>query len=297
MKHAFRGISAVVLCLLLVSCGLLKKKGDDADAEADAEVTAEIDAAPPPAEGPVAANEADIARFPDETKLDNVAATIKRFTNVREQPLAGKVVSTLNPGVTVTEIAQRPGNFLIVFDSPKEPGKKLMGWVTADAFTAVVDAGKTITCTAPDVVLVSDNVLFCGRTCGTDGVCPPGLACKGSATVVTNGKPSNVATTVCVASAVATPTDAGTTNVALRVDAGATPATPATTTTPAPAPFVCPSDVCPPPPGGCPADFVLGNGQCHRRCKGAGKGNCPAAPFCSKCSGIGACSRTKDGCS
>jgi hypothetical protein len=276
--------------MLLVSCGFLKKKGDDADADVDAAVVvAEVDAAPVPAAGPAAANEADIARFPDETKLDNVAASIKRFTNVREQPVAGKVVASLNPGATVTEIAQRPNLFLIVFADPKDASKKLMGWVTADAFVpaAVVDAGKPIVCAAPEVLLQSD-IQFCGRTCGTDAQCPAGEACKGSAKVVVKGKPADVATTVCVASqapVAAADAGGGGGNVAIRVDAGAPPA-----------PFVPPGDVFPPPAGGCPADFVLASGQCHKRCRGAGKGNCAKAPFCIKCSGISVCANSLTEC-
>ena len=87
-----------------------------------------------------AANENDISRFPDEKKLDNVAGTIQRPTNVREIPGIGKVVATLAKGGTVTEIAQRDTFFLVVFENPKDQ-KKLMGWIGQESFTAQVDAG------------------------------------------------------------------------------------------------------------------------------------------------------------
>ena len=110
---------------------------------------------------PAAANENDVSRFPDEKKLENVAATIQRQTNVREIPGIGKVVATLAKGGTVTEIAQRSTFFLVVFDNPKDQ-KKLMGWISQDAFTAPGRRRRrrSLTCTAArDAALQRRSVL------------------------------------------------------------------------------------------------------------------------------------------
>ena len=114
--------SVVLAALVPLLSGCPKKGGDGADAEAEAAVAvAEVaEAAAPVAAVAAAANENDVSRFPDEKKLENVAATVLRQTNVREIPGIGKVVATLAKGGTVTEIAQRSTFFLVVFDNPKD---------------------------------------------------------------------------------------------------------------------------------------------------------------------------------
>jgi hypothetical protein len=135
------GIGGLITFLMLVvSCsGLLKKKEEDAGLEAS--VTADTtDAAPVQAAdtAAVATNQGDVARFPDETKLADVPATLQRGYNVREAQPAGAVITALPKGTAVTQIAQRGGSYLITFDNPKAPGTKLMGWIYKDAFNAVV---------------------------------------------------------------------------------------------------------------------------------------------------------------
>jgi hypothetical protein len=272
-RGAFRTLSilSVVSLAGVVGCGLLKKKGgDEADAAAEAAVAEVVDAAPPPPAAPIAANVDDVARFPDEKPIENVTATVQRnATNVREIPSVGKVVATLAKGGTVTQVAQRGTAFLVVFENPKDQ-KKLMGWVSQEAFTAapVVEAGiKVLTCTAPEVPLLSDGP-FCGRICAGDADCPAGQACKGAANKFTNAKLGD-AVTVCT---VFTPGAARPTIVS--VDAGRAAVTPP----PPPPP--------PPPPVKCPAGqiFVAQDKACHQSpCK---VGSCPAAqPLCIQCSG------------
>jgi predicted flap endonuclease-1-like 5' DNA nuclease len=132
--------SVALAALVPLLSGCPKKGGDAADAEAEAAVAEVAEAAAPAAVVAAATNENDVSRFPDEKKLENVAATIQRQTNVREIPGIGKVVATLAKGGTVTEIAQRSTFFLVVFDNPKD-SKRVMGWVSQDAFTAQADAG------------------------------------------------------------------------------------------------------------------------------------------------------------
>src|SRR5438105_936888 len=94
-------VAVVLFCLSsLAACDFLKKKGDDAGAAAadDAAAVAATDAAATPASTTGAANENDVARFPDETAIASVAATTKRFANLRESPGTGKVVQGLGAG-------------------------------------------------------------------------------------------------------------------------------------------------------------------------------------------------------
>jgi len=283
MKTVLRGLFAISFAATVITaagCGFLKKKDEDAGADDAAAAAVDPDAAaaaatPPPAALPAATNVDDIARFPDETKLENVAATIQRFSNAREVPVSGKVVSALGKGTAVTQIAQRKEFFLVVFDNPKDATKKLMGWVPADSFTAApaVDAGVlAIKCEAGQTALIGDTA-FCGKVCASDLDCPNGQACKGASNKLVNGK-SGEAVRVCTV--FATAADAGV-PIAKPVDAGAPPPPP-------PA-----GDIIPPQAGGCPGDFALvaKDGQCHKRCRNAGA--CTTAKSCVKCSGVSVC--------
>ena len=278
----------------LVGCGLLKKKGgDEADAEAEAAVAEAVDAAPPPAAAPIAANVDDVARFPDEKPLENVAATIQRTTNVREIPAVGKVVATLAKGGTVTEVAQRGTAFLVVFENPKDQ-KKLMGWVGQEAFVAppIVEAGiKVLTCAAPEVPLLSDGP-FCGRVCAGDADCPAGQACKGAANKFTNARLGD-AVTVCT---VFTP--GAVRPAVISVDAGRAAVIPPPPPPPPP-PAVLPipnADVSAAVGGRCPVGFALvgRDGQCHKVCV---IGQCrKETTFCINCAGVNVCSAKRDLC-
>ena len=66
-------VALLSVCAAVVSCGLLKKKGtgDAADAAPDVvAVTEVVDAEALPVQVPKAANEDDIARFPDEVPVE-----------------------------------------------------------------------------------------------------------------------------------------------------------------------------------------------------------------------------------
>jgi hypothetical protein len=278
------GIAALVP--LLTGCGLFGKKGGDAaDAEAEAAVAEVADAAPPPAAAPAASNENDVSRFPDEKKLENVTATLLRQTNVREIPGIGKVVATLAKGGTVTEIAQRSTFFLVVFENPKDQ-KKLMGWISQDAFTAQADAGlKVLTCTLPESPLFSDGP-FCGKICANDVDCPTGQACKGAANKFVNAKLGD-AVTVCT---VFSPASARPTLPVAPV----APTTPVAPVVPAvlPIPNV---DVSAAVGGRCPVGFTLvKDGQCHKNCV---IGQCrKETTFCISCGAAKVCSANRDLC-
>lgn len=294
MRVVFRIVCVVALVGAFASCKLLKR--GEADAAADAEAAEASAAAAPDADAgasaavpalPAAANVDDIARFPDETKLDNVSATTKRWATVREAPQTGKPVASLNANTTLTEIAQRQTYFLVLFDSPKDTSKKLMGWIHQDAFSPVADAGiHTIKCPAGETALFGDGV-FCGRTCQRDGDCPTGEACKGSAQKLTKEMRPGDSVTVCTIVAVP---DAGGGGGGLAkpkfqlVDAGGiTPPTPA-------------GDVVAPTGGACPASFMLvaKDNQCHRKCPHF---ECQkATQYCINCGGEKVCSASRELC-
>ncbi len=303
MRTLFRGAAIASLALLIVSCGLLKKKGEEADAAAEAAVAEVADAAPAPPPPAIASNEDDVARFPDETKLDDVAATFQKAYNVREAPPAGTIVAGLPKGTNVTQIASRTNYFLILFDDPAAAGEKKMGWVHADAFSATVI--KEVKCPAGETALVSGlEAPFCGKVCNVDTDCPGGQACKGSANKYVNGK-AGAAVKVCTvfhphdAGAPPAPvaTDAGlATNVKkdgglfiVTKDAGA----PAPPTPPVPAPNVI---VTAPP---CPVGFtsVAKTGKCHRQCAPGAAGVVVCGNFpCSPCENKHVCLERRDQC-
>jgi hypothetical protein len=310
MTRLSRVLTVLPLLALLASCDAIKNKlkGAGADAGDDAATAiAEVpDSAPPPAIQPIGANENDVARFPDEVPLDT-PATVQRVANVRVVPAVGALVAALPKGTTVTQRAQREKYFLVSFDDPKTPGQKLAGWVTQDAFSAVVstsDAGvKPLTCTAPDIPLFSD-VAFCGRACAKDSECPAGQVCKGSAARLKNGKPSD-STTVCSAivthdagAPVVVASDAGAGGLGLRpsfltlggdagakvIDAGAAPA--------------ADLDVVDAKNGQCEVGFlyVKQDKKCHRLCPSFNCKNA-ATQRCIKCgTGVKICSAVNDLC-
>jgi hypothetical protein len=268
MRILFRGTSALVLVMLVASCTkLFGPKGEDAGAEAGVDAAAVVeDAAPAPAPpAALATNEGDVARFPDETKLADVSAVTQRAYNVREAPPAGPLVgSGVAKGTTVTQIAQRGVYFLIVFDDPKAPGTKLMGWVHRDAFSTVIQDAGPLVCATGEVALFGDTP-FCGKLCSADSDCPTDQACKGSgAKLLPNGKAGDNVT-VCTLFARAhdagAPDGGRTPNKLIRVDSGA-PVVDSGALPPAPAT----ADVVAPTGGACPAGFLLvtKTGKCHR---------------------------------
>ncbi len=198
--------------ILLAGCGALKKKGEDAGSSSAAQDSGESTTASGDDSGggatattedagsggttateSLAANENDVSRFPDETKLDNVSKPIQNpaFGHARQSPPTGLEVATLKKGASVTQIAQKDKYFLSIFDDPKDATKKLMGWIYQDAFSPPKDAGPpqntNLSCPAPQVLLITD-VAFCGVVCKDDKGCPAGNVCHGSANRLVKGK-------------------------------------------------------------------------------------------------------------
>lgn len=261
-----RAAPILLIVVSLTACNLLKKKGADAGME-DASATAEDSgaAATTAPAGKLAANEDDVARFPDETKLDNVSATAQRAYSVRDAPPAGTVVTTLTKGQAVTQIASRQKYFLVTFDDAKK-GEKLMGWVHADAFSAAPAVLVEPKCAAGEIAVIGDTA-FCGKPCAKDSDCAAGDVCKGSAAKWNKGKAGD---SVTICSGAKKDQDAGAAKTTT-ADAGVAPP-PAPTT-----------DVVDPTGGQCPPGYVVvkKDGKCHKLCPKAS--DCRAAFFCGEC--------------
>lgn len=310
--RGFRLVSSLSIIGLAVGCGLLPKKDGGADAAPEAEAPAVATEAPTAAPAPAAAlpaavNENDVSRFPDEQKLENVSATLLRAGNVREIPGLGKLVAPLPKGTAVTQLSQRSTYFLVAFDNPKDQ-KRLMGWLSQDAFAAVADAGvKLPTCTAPETLLFNDNA-FCGKICESKSECPEGQACKGHANKYAGGK-LGTPVGVCTVYGTQPVVDAG----AARVDAAAPVVDAAAPVVDAAAPAVDAAvpvippiptlslDVVPSIAGKCPAGYtiVAKDSMCHKNCSKRPDSDkkCQGGPTaCIICNGALICSAKADLC-
>lgn len=302
--------AATILSLLVAvpACDFIKEKlgkgeEDAGDDGAVAAADADASAAPAPTEdAPLATNEDDIARFPDETKLENVSATIKRTFNVRDAPPAGTLVATVNNGQAVTQVASRLEGkyFLITFDDAKT-SKKLMGWVHSSAFVgAAVDAGIIEPkCATGEVALFGDTP-FCGKVCEKDADCASGQACKGSAAKWNKGKAGDsvtVCTAVHVHDAGAPAADAGGGGGGLKLvttlDAGQTAVDAGGGAKTIPTPK---TDIVDAVDGKCAPGFVIvkKDGRCHKLCPKPA--DCRAAFFCGKCDGNNVCNNERNYC-
>lgn len=300
-------VTLAVVTMAVVSCGdLFKKKGEDAGATTTP--TDPVNATPVPGTPPLALNQGDIARYPDETPLATpTKLAFQRGFNIRESIPNGKVVAGLGKGAVATQLAKRPPYVLITFDNPSGPGMTMMGWVHQDAFSLVVTDAGTLTCAAGETPLFSD-VPVCGRVCTKDGDCTAGFGCTGTSNKLAAGNKAGEPVKVC-AQTVAKP------------DAGPpTPPTPPATPDagPAPKPDAGSGAVdaggnknngADPPAGTdevnalpgktCPGSFKYATktGHCHRPCKdAAGKVVCAADHFCSSCDGNQVCTNSRGVC-
>jgi hypothetical protein len=249
-----------------------------------------VDAAPPELlvldaglAAPEASNDADVTRFPDETKLDHVARSTQAVvTTVRKAPPSGAVIATLAKGTAVQEIAQRDKFSIILFADPKDPTKKLMGWVFQEAFIggATTPQKPTVTnpCPAGQQLLIGEQD-FCGKVCKVAADCPNGQACTGSAKLFgldgKVGEPVNVCSFLAGIrdAGPATPpvVDAGPSKPDAGTDAGVLGQTLAGVQQP------------PDAAGACPPSFVLValDKLCHRTCNQPNGVECPARARCS----------------
>ncbi len=160
------------LAAMLAACP--KKGTDAADAAAEAGAGAAVVDA-----GPETTNEAQITRYTDDEKsMDRADATVKiAKTNAITAVPKGDVVTSLKKGDAVTQVVLHNGYYLVTFADPKDPTKKLMGWVAKQAFddATYVPAKKTMPACAAGGILVT-NALSpfmprCTTHCTKDADC------------------------------------------------------------------------------------------------------------------------------
>jgi hypothetical protein len=118
--------------LVLLGCPL-KKPGEAVDAAPDASASAVVEA------GPVAANDATVTHYPDQTPGANETLTVHTAAHARTEASAtgGTLVAQLHPGTDTQKLAEHNGFELVLFTDPNNPAQKLEGWVIHTSFVAV----------------------------------------------------------------------------------------------------------------------------------------------------------------
>jgi len=118
----------------LVACPF-KKKGPS-DGGEDAVAAASASAEPPAASAQQqAANESQVTRYPDERPFDHATVTTESSANVRTQAgSGGDLIIVLKKGTQVDKTAEHGESYLVIAEDPKDPSRKLMGWVVESAF-------------------------------------------------------------------------------------------------------------------------------------------------------------------
>jgi hypothetical protein len=116
--------------------------------------------------GPIADNDADITRYPDEKAVDHVLGVTRlAASNARSQAGAtlGAVVAALPPGTSVDKIAVRRGWFLVVFIDPKDvmAGRRLLGWLDPTDFVPPSGKLPAIHCELPKVAVMRGGQWTC----------------------------------------------------------------------------------------------------------------------------------------
>jgi hypothetical protein len=127
--------AAVAVSLLpLCACSMLKKgeAGDAGEGGASEAAAPVVEAAPP-----LAANEVDVTRYPDEKATTGSTLTTEGNAELRtEVGTGGKLVVVLKKGTEVDKIAEHASHYLVVAEDPKDATRKLMGWAADSAFSA-----------------------------------------------------------------------------------------------------------------------------------------------------------------
>ncbi len=129
-----RWAAVAVAVSSLPACSMLKKgeAGDAGEGGASEASVAVVEAAPP-----LASNEADVTRYPDEKLTTGSTLTTEGTAELRtEVGTGGKLVVVLKKGTEVDKIAEHASHYLVVAEDPKDAGRKLLGWAADSAFSA-----------------------------------------------------------------------------------------------------------------------------------------------------------------
>jgi len=77
-----------------------------------------------------------MTRYPDEKPVDHAPLTAEAGGSLRTQAgPGGDLVIVLKRGTEVEKVAEREGYYLVIADDPKDPARKLTGWVSESAFS------------------------------------------------------------------------------------------------------------------------------------------------------------------
>ncbi|HEY8040836.1 MAG TPA: hypothetical protein VIF15_13620 [Polyangiaceae bacterium] len=181
---------AVSSMTLLLACPP-KKAVDDGGADSAPTATAEVEAGP----APLAANQSDITRYPDETSINHAPISTRwSISNVRTQAstTSGDLVASIKSGTACDKIAEHGNFFLVVFDDPSDPNKKDMGWISQAVFSPEPPYKHIpIKCPVGDVaILLQGGLEQCVVQCTQDSNCPSGNVCTGDGILSNNGVPA-----------------------------------------------------------------------------------------------------------
>jgi hypothetical protein len=148
MVRAWRWVAAGLVVGTLPACSLLKKPGAGAGDGGESEASAAVVEAAAAA-APVAANEVDVARYPDEKATAGSTLTTEAPADLRtEVGAGGKLVVVLKKGTEVDKLAEHSSHYLVLTEDPRDATRKLMGWASQAAFSAFVfhahDAGAIV---------------------------------------------------------------------------------------------------------------------------------------------------------
>lgn len=155
MVRTWRWLGVSSVAFLLLGCPP-KKSGEDAGVDASA--SAAVEAAP----APLAANEADVTKYPNQS-ADSQSATTKVLAHVRTEAslTGGTLVASLKAGTDVNVVGDHSGFDLVVFPDPNDGSRKLMGWTSHTVFGANfvpvhVDGGAVVVVDGGTPIVVVD---------------------------------------------------------------------------------------------------------------------------------------------
>jgi len=198
MIRTWRWLAVSSVACILLGCPP-KKAGNDAGADGAA-----ASAVPEAAPAPVAANDADVTKYPDQNNDNMAALTSHMLVHARTEAsnTGGKLVGQIKAGQAVDEVADHEGFDLVVFPDPSDATRKLEGWAPHTAFTAqairVGDGGIPVVPVTADAGPGPGPAPVAGYSCvkQTAGACPPpytvsGAVCRLSCSAPTDCKGPN----------------------------------------------------------------------------------------------------------
>jgi hypothetical protein len=188
MMRAWRCFALAAMASGVMSCSLLKKPGAAVDGGEDGPVaSAAVPEAGPNGE---AVNASEMTRYPDEKPVDHAPLTAEESASLRTQAgSAGDLVVVLKRGTEVQKLAEHQGFYLVLADDPKDPSRKLMGWVAESVFGAPQrraepeprgDGGSAPHVAADGGTKPSPGPIKPLDVHKTNGTCPPGYASCGA---------------------------------------------------------------------------------------------------------------------